>query len=260
MFKLLKYELKARYKMLLILSSILILINIAIRADNVLNGILVALSFLAGFGIVITVLVDSISIFAKDLKENTGYLLFTLPEKGYKIVGAKLITSLIELITLFLLGVVFLFTNLTRIEDFSEKFIQTFNIGSLFWLTLILVVFSFAFLMMLIYFSISVTKIALGNRKLGNLAAFIIFISLSMVYGKVSELISGFFTQTINIPIFKDTALAQLNNITIEGTTTSVGMLNGVFNINIASLVLQVVVFIALFIATSYFIEEKIDL
>lgn len=99
MLKLIKYELIGKYKAFGILVAIAIILNLALMSRRGIwpDAGLVAMSiFIAGL-VSVVLLVWCIGLFSQDLYEDKGYLTYILPQKGYSIVGSKIIVSLIAL-------------------------------------------------------------------------------------------------------------------------------------------------------------------
>ncbi len=59
----------------------------------------------------LVVLIWNINMFSKDLYSDTSYLIFTLPVKGRSILGAKLITSIIQVILVNIVAGIFIYIN-----------------------------------------------------------------------------------------------------------------------------------------------------
>ena len=72
------------------------------------NEVVFGLSCLIYFGGIVAIFIGNIRMFTRDLKEDTGYLLFTLPQSGYSILGEKLIVVLIEVVSASIVGLTFI--------------------------------------------------------------------------------------------------------------------------------------------------------
>ena len=90
------------------------------------------------------------------------------------------------------------------------------------------------------------SKIAIKKRRFGKLGAFIIFVVISLIVGRITTLITRVFPQS-----FKLNLLSAQSQLSFYGP--------GDISINIASTIFSVILFILMFITTSYIIENKMD-
>lgn len=251
---LIKYELKGYYKEIVILIAIIIIGNLLIITRyNVWPGqALVTLSFLLCFGASIAVLIWNISIFGRDLYGDTGYLLFTLPIKGFKIVAAKLITSFIQVAVINVIAFIFIYINFVSIQGMSDTLKQvsdSMNPAFVIFLAAAFI-FQYIYLLSLIYFSLSVSKVAIKNRKVGKLGTFIIFIIISIITGKITAYLAKVLPQSFNINLFSPSGVLSMN----------FDIANNLIPINIAVMAFSILMFLLFFIVSSYLIEKKIDI
>src|SRR5690625_4953700 len=107
MFKLMKYEIKGTYKF--VLATILVValatagiqymfhnMKVYMEAGNMLlNTLLLPLLSIVIMAASISFIVFLIQSFRKELYEDRGYLTFTLPLSGRKILGCKFITAIL---------------------------------------------------------------------------------------------------------------------------------------------------------------------
>ncbi|MBV7274393.1 hypothetical protein [Clostridium thailandense] len=250
MFNLIKYELKGYFKDFIIILGIIALINILLytRMNTWPRGAIVSLSFLVSFAAAIVVLIWNIKLFSRDMYEDSGYLLFTLPQTGYSILGSKLITSIIQVLIVGAVALIFNFISLQSIDNFRNNAQIVFsNINpNLAPISIISSLINYVFFLTTIYFSISLSKIAIRKRKFGKLGAFVIFVIFSLIVGKITMSISNTFPQS-----FKLNLLSAQSQISLYGPSN--------ISINIAATIFSVMLFILMFIATSYIIENRID-
>lgn len=248
MFKLVKYELKGYSKELIIIIGALILANILLFTRlNIWDERAIGIcSMLITFTASITVFAWNIRLFSRDVNEDTGYLLFTLPQNGYFIVGAKLLTSIVQWVIVGLLSGLFNYIWIQEVLKLTDVlgFIKSMNILFVIFGTLFIIVEYVGFLV-IVYLSITLGKVAIKNKKFGKLGAFGIFILLTIVLGKLSDLLMKVFPQTMNIQLFS----RPLN-----------GFMAMPFPLNISMVVFDTVILIVGFLATSYLIENKLDL
>lgn len=261
MLKLIKYELIGKYKSFGILILLIILLNLGLisRMNHWETELLVMLSIFIGMAIGVTLLVWCINLFAQDLYDDKGYLTYTLPQRGYSILGSKLIVSAIFYIIAMCIAAAFSIYFMNNINNFQMSLdmagikIKWLNIAILF-LT------SFVGVLMTIYFSISVTRLAIAKKRMGKFAAFIIFAIINTIEGLISyKIISKVFDQTFYVKIFGFLQNTNtINTSNIDGDFAS--LITKGIPLNTADVVFQIVIFIVFFIVTSYIIEKKIDL
>lgn len=248
MFNLIKYELKGYYKDFIIMIGAIAALNILLftRINTWPQEAVILCSFLISFAAAVVVFIWNIRLFSRDLYEDSGYLLFSLPQSGYSILGSKLITSIVQGLIVGVVAFIFNYISLHATGKFniefgmimrniSPKFITESIVSSL---------FEYVYLLTTIYFSIALSKVAIKKKKVGKLGGFIIFIIVSIIVAKITQIIVDIFPQTYNLDILKVQVVANAAS-TIP--------------INIAAMILNVILFILMFIATAYIIENKID-
>lgn len=101
MFKLMKYELLKKVNLmfiaLIVSVAVELIIVFTIYKGGAALGFSMFLIFLLGFGGFIMLFVDSVVMYSSDLYKKPGYMLFFLtPNSSFKIIGSKLLVSLIE--------------------------------------------------------------------------------------------------------------------------------------------------------------------
>jgi hypothetical protein len=255
MFNLVKYELKGYYKDFIIILGVLILGNLFLftKINEWQPQAVFAFSAMLTFAATIVVFIWNIRIFSRDMYEDTGYLLFTLPQKGYSILGAKLITTVIQALVVDLVAMSFNFIHASKMGNFNEIFTNlqgNVSMGFIVFISLG-VLFEYLYFVLTIYFSISLSKVAIKNKKMGKIGGFLIFIAISVVQGKVMQLLTNIFPNTFNINVF--TAQGQLNLYGVMGDSVSS------WPINIAATIFIIILFLAMYWAISYIIENKLD-
>lgn len=254
---LIKYEIKNRKRFMLFGGIILLLLNsiIYFRLTPISADItqeVGAKSFmmmfgyaLLSFGVFVVILIDAIKIFRDDLFGDTGYLLFSLPKKSSTILGAKMMTVLMEYVMCLFIIVTFGIMNVykliikmdeTGVTDEMVKLIKP----ALSWggyATL-----QFMILILTIYFAMTITKSILVNNKHNRLISFVTFIGLSYLVGKISTLLNQAFPQDM------------LLNYQVVGPETVIPLPG------IVSIIFSLVIGGSLFMGTSYLLENKINL
>lgn len=248
MFNLIKYELKGYYKDFIIMIGAIAALNILLftRINTWPQEAVILCSFLISFAAAVVVFIWNIRLFSRDLYEDSGYLLFSLPQSGYSILGSKLITSIVQGLIVGAVAFIFNYISIQGHSGFninfglimrniSPKFITESIVSSL---------FEYVYLLTTIYFSIALSKVAIKKKKVGKLGGFIIFIIVSIIVAKITQIIIDIFPQTYNLDILKVQAMANAASA---------------IPINIAAMILNVILFILMFIVTAYIIENKID-
>ncbi|MCQ4923689.1 hypothetical protein [Tissierella carlieri] len=280
--KYMKYEIKGSYKFILgiiaivLIASTIIQLNISrqikfemMGSGNDITGFgafMLVISMLVIFGAFLTAFFQIIGSFRKELYEDRGYLTFTLPLTGNKILGAKLVVAIIWFTTL---GVSIVLYNLlfamilygpqwAEVMNFIKEAIRMIN--SSFLSVAIVSGLSAIMTLILIYFSMALSRVSVRNKKIGGLW-FIIFIILSSLSSylmySVSEAIP-YFLSLDSFKIFHSYELNFLSNVTM-GQVIVFGN-NFDAYINIFGVLSLIVISIGAFLTTGYLIEKKIDL
>lgn len=281
--KYMKYEIKGSYKFILGIIAILIIASTLIQANlkstitnfvdpmnmgmsmGTFKGLMVGVSVLVIFGAFLVAFFHIIGLFRKELYEDRGYLTFTLPLTGNQIVGSKLIVAILWFTVL---GVSILTYNIilglilfggSWVELAKEIFTMA-NAG-IFSLGIVSILGSILTLL-LIYFSIALSRVSIKNKKIGGIW-FIVFIILNALSGYVTLKISSAIPYYLSLDGFKILHYYELNVLP--------GMADGINNIiilgnnygayiNIVGTLSNIVMSIAAFLGTGYLIEKKIDL
>ncbi len=102
MLNLIKYEVQRRknavFVVVLIITVVQSLIVLGFYKGNSWTALSVILLILLTAGVYLFVLFDGIRTYYRDLNSRQGYMLFLTPNSAYKIIGAKMIVSLAELL------------------------------------------------------------------------------------------------------------------------------------------------------------------
>ena len=252
MFKLIKYELRSTFLTIIGICISVVLANLflMIKKDAWGSQPVTALSICIIIAATIVIFISSLKIMSKYLHEDSGYLLFTLPQSGMSIVTSRLITALIQIsIVGFVSLLMFYFT---AIQGFDLSFLKNIEISVIPY-SIIGYIFRTFYSLTFIYFCMVIGKVALKNKKLGKIGSFIIFIILSSLMGWISFKISTAFPQTLNLG---NSSINNSFNTGMSGFTIS----NLGININIASFLFEMITFVGFFFSTSYLIDKKLDL
>ncbi|MGO1469505.1 MAG: hypothetical protein ACTHW2_05725 [Tissierella sp.] len=283
--KFMKYEIKGTYKFIFGILAIIILASSIIQF-NIFNEIksfeynqvnesmnllrfMFVLSIFIIFGAFITAFFYIVGSFRKELYEDRGYLTFTLPLTGNQILGSKLLVAfmwyivmgLVTVLYNILLGVILFKGELGVI---FREVIELINVG--FIASIFTGFISVIITLIVIYFSISLSKVSIKNKKIGGMW-FIIFLVLIGVTSYLSSKIGIALPYFLDMNTFKfitlEGILDTMNNSMMTQNIMLAGSLpEGIFPgyINIASFITDILFGIAFFMGTGYLIEEKIDL
>ncbi|WHH59358.1 hypothetical protein [Petroclostridium sp. X23] len=273
MLKLIKYEIKSRYKILLWIFGVFLFLNILVMlkirfdggifentagtsyslANNTnsrINFFLLLFLSVSGNTIPIMITLWGIQNMYRALYDPSSYLLLSLPKKGYLIVGAKVLATFCEfIVSLALVCIVAaaqianvtLCTNIT----FSKMWIifneKVLGVASLIILISILMQITTT---VALYFSIIIIRSFFINKKFGSLAAFGIFIATAVIMIKIEHLLEKVFPFSINLGSF---LLFKLpHELSMEP-------------INIASSLFDLLFFTGLFFASGWLLEKKVE-
>jgi len=254
MFNLIKYEIKGYYKDFIIAIGIIALISLFLitRVNVWQPQSIMAFSFMVSFAAAVVVFIWNIKIFSRDMYENTGYLLCTLPQHGYSVLASKLISAFIQSLVVGAVTLLFNYIVLKSVSktDISFSIMITDimkNVNPRFIIFMVLTsLLDYFYFLIVIYFSITLSKVAIKKKKLGKMSSFIIFIIISIAFGKTTQFLAEIFPKNINLDI-----LSSKSHLFMQGVQ--------VMPINIAVTIFNTVVFILMFLATSYIIENKLD-
>lgn len=248
MLKLIKYELQTVWKDLLVVLAIILLLNLALLTRiNVWRGELVfGLSCLIYFGGLVAIFIGNIRMFTRDLKEDTGYLLFTLPQSGYSILGEKLIVVLISLVLTSIVGMIFVgaTSSLVNINLFNG-----FGFGSV--LQIIGNLYQYISIIVLMYFIITITKMIMKGKRLSGLVEVAIFAGFVFLSYQIEKFISQILPYRANIS-------GAAVNLQLSEKVNNISYGNVSFNIG--NSVFELIVTIALFVITAYILDKRIEL
>jgi len=252
MFKLIKYELRASFLTIIGICITVIIANLFLMIKKGSWGIetIIGLSLCLAIGALIVIFISSLKIMSKYLYEDSGYLLFTLPQSGASIMTSRLITAFIQISIVTFVAILMLYLHSADNIDFS--FLKDLKLGVIIY-SIISYIYMIASSLTFIYFCMVIGKVALKSKKIGKIGSFIIFIIISMILGWLSSEIMTILPQTVNI---SDFSIKTNYNVLDVALSTS----SGVLDINIAQTILDFIVFVGFFMGTSYLIDRKLDL
>lgn len=244
MLKLMKYEWMSRWKFFLGGIILLTLCNFYIvkspeTTDPRVFGITSIIIFVAG----IVLMVDHLGRMYNSLFKETGYLLFTTPLSGYKILGGKIITVIIECLGLSLYGILMTFIDYKILSRKIPQWQIDANIPneaiimiSKFFMACLL---GYIIFLLMAYLSVVLAKSIFSVFKYGKLLSFVCFIIIAEIVGKLVNL--------------ADSATAYSVQITTSNGCSIDSISNEYFMISICIIGL-------LFSITGYLLDRKINL
>lgn len=276
MFKYMKYEIRGTYRYILGVLALVLILTTALYAYinrvntsgemSALGGMFTGLSVLILFGTALATFLYIVGSFRKELYEDRGYLTFTLPLTGNQIVGSKLIVASIWFMVLGIgIGIyntlmVIMFTPIKfSLSDILHKIAEMVTVGDIL-LLIFMGIFNIVNMLVIIYFSMALSRVTFRNKKIGGLW-FIIFLVISglLAFGVLA--ISHNIPYHLDLNSFRIGTLDSLNyrfNIDMYGVVMSSN--SEMTTINIAGTIFSIAVTVLLFLGTSYLIDRKIDL
>ncbi|RDY23113.1 ABC transporter permease [Romboutsia maritimum] len=254
--KLIKYELKAcgrtffpLYGAILIMSIMIGLFsNVNLFAIQgiltiVLTGLFIALGVLT--------LILTIQRFRKNLLEDEGYLMFTLPVSSKELIFSKFIVSImysilsaiVSIISFIIITLMMSKINIIEVipdilNHMKDIFASNKGIISSLLILLTMVVVYSEFILK-IYLSISMGQLPIFN-KYRNLTAFISFFILNIIIFNIKKFIFDIISPTFNIEI------TEFNDLFV--------------NVSSYIVIVYAIVSIILFMFISYILDKKLNL
>ena len=210
MLKLMKYELRKQAFSKLIILIVAMLGELIFFTGLILDhqntmGLAIGLLSMFTMGAMFFIAFESIITYHNDLKQKQSYMLFLTPRSTYSIVGAKVISSGLQII-LAGLGFALIFaadgaallarySSIKEIRDLIRHFFSMqYNIdidSKLVILVILTLLISWISTITLAYFSITLSTTFLADKKGKGFISFIIFLVLEFVIAKFSDLITG---------------------------------------------------------------------
>lgn len=240
MFNLIKYEWLKRWKLFLAGIVVYIAANVnlvsqILRDENprTLTVILIALCF----ALSIVLFIDHVGRLYRMLFKDEGYLEFSLPIRGYQLLGGKLLAVIIECIALIaLIGITIYLDMLYLIK--SELFPVEFSFNFEEWLTvaqiiLMLLAIYITFLL-IVYLSMTLSRTLFASFKYGKLIAFGCFLAITKVLDIINQQLTSSFDELPN----------QMSDVLFSGVDW---LTSGI-------------AIIVLFLSTSYLLDRRINL
>ena len=203
--KLIKYELKGNYKIFCSLFTIIILLQglFLTRIGHWKSGSIMGMTVLVNIVLFITILIFIEKSFANEIYEDRGYLTFTLPVSGYKVLGSKIIVGLLWLLISGFISFISFKTIINGLsgEDLIKIITSSVNIKQFVLLGIIYAIVVLIMLLLTIYFSITLTRVAYKGKKISGFIGFIVFIVLNFVISYISYKVGDIFPHEMKISL-----------------------------------------------------------
>ncbi|MTI69850.1 MAG: hypothetical protein FH751_06325 [Firmicutes bacterium] len=255
MHKLIKYEIKDNFKSFIGTFITMIILNLVLyfKLGDWRNESVFILTTLVNAAAFTVVLLFSIGAFSKELYKNRGYLTFTLPIKGSEILVSKLLTTIFWFIIASIIAFIFQYSVLksiieTEILMHIGKYFNFITIMSM----IVIGIYSIASLFIIIYFSITISKMTFKDKKVGKVLGFVVFLLINFIINIVDVLLMKVFPQSFNLNI----EVLDKVNIWADKNTA----ITALADFNIATTLFGGLIFVCFFILTSYFLNNKIEL
>lgn len=257
--KLLKYDFKALFRVLIPLYGVGFLLALLTRLTNTIttgnsilaipNGFISSLFVMVLIGIPFLAFIISIMLFYQNLIKDEGYLMNTLPVKKSSLVISKgisacvvLLLSVVVSIALLFVGVYGLWFHGDLISEFAKLYISFGQYKSFTWLILIAMLLSYIMQQFMFY-----GAIALGQKHNNKKVLY------SVIYVIVLYSINQIASTIVYIPILINPQWSKyLNN-----TVPPINILNGYM---IATIVLLAVFIIIYYMITVKVLDKKLNL
>ena len=247
MMTLLKYEIYRRWRWLVLRYAALIIIGI-ILLNRVSSpayqyefiGESIGKFALTSLVIFIIIIVEGINMLKEDLFEECGYLTFTIPKKGRTILASKLVLFFLQLSFWTIISIWFGSIFFSKLPYHEMVQIET-QINFYFFPTVLFILTAFFNFVLMIHFSLTLTKTLLVNKKYSGILSVGIFIFLAYLIEKV----------------YYGPFLNQIRYISIHsGIETKINFLSGGYTAVFLNIILAAI----FFTATAYLLEKKINI
>lgn len=226
MFNLMKYELIKQKNSKIVFGAIMLILEIIFLIGVIINkedmyAISIALMSMTVTITLFWVAFEAIFTYANDLKNKSGYMLFMTPNSNQKILGSKILVSVI---TMFVAGVIFLllafadvtfmlarFSQLNELWILIKSFLEGVNSVDITWSLVIIaaaaMLLSWINLLVTGFLAVTISHTVLANIKMNGLISFVLFL--------VINFISSFIMNAITDGINRVNGLHVINNIQV---------------------------------------------
>jgi len=190
--------------------------------------------------ILIIIIVEGINMLKEDLFEECGYLTFTIPKKGRTILASKLVLLFLQLSFWTIISIAFGSILISKLPYREIVEIKT-QINFYFFPTVLFILTAFFNFVLMIHFSLTLTKTLLVNKRYSGLLSIGIFFFLVYLIEKV----------------YYGPFLNQIKHISIEiGSRSNIDLLSGGYTAVFLNIILTAI----FFTATAYLLEKKINI
>ncbi len=208
--KLIKYELKKQMLSKIVVGVLAAICEAIFFVGLILDneewgGIGLGVLFILGFASLFYFSFETIITYSNDLKTKQSYMLFLIPRNMYQVVGAKMVTTLLQILLMgaafaaIFVGDVFLIcARYGEIEEMIEMIKMMFEQISGIKVDLVLVIYVICevlviwiefILMCMLAITLSTTLFA--NKRYKGVISFGIYVVLQLLVAKVAELVSN---------------------------------------------------------------------
>ncbi len=247
MMTLLKYEIYRRWRWLVLRYAAFIIIGV-ILLNRVSSpayqykfiGESIGKFIFVSLVIFVIIIVEGINMLKEDLFEESGYLTFTIPEKGRTILASKLALLLLQLILWTIITIGFGSIFLSKLP-YPEIIQIKSQIDFSFLPTILFLLTVFFNFVLMIHFSLTLTKTLLVNKKYSGILSLGIFFFLVYLIEKV----------------YYGPFLNQIKHVSIHyGIEARINFLSGGYTAVFLNIILTAI----FFTATAYLLENKMNI
>lgn len=247
MMTLLKYEIYRRWRWLVLRYAAFIIIG-AILLNRVSSpayqykfiGESIGKFIFVSLVIFVIIIVEGINMLKEDLFEESGYLTFTIPEKGRTILASKLALLLLQLILWTIITIGFGSIFLSKLP-YPEIIQIKSQIDFSFLPTILFLLTVFFNFVLMIHFSLTLTKTLLVNKKYSGILSLGIFFFLVYLIEKV----------------YYGPFLNQIKHVSLHyGIEARINFLSGGYTAVFLNIILTAI----FFTATAYLLENKMNI
>lgn len=206
MFKLMKYEFRkqafSKFVILFLLGLVELFFAFGMITNNderVMTSI--ALFMVLAFGSILFISFECIITYSNDLKTKCSYMLFMTPHSSYSIIGAKALSTIIQILVagasflvvgfLDFMLMVAKYSDLSKLLDYLSEIFQIKIDYSDVVIVIATILVSWIGTVLLAFFSITLSTTFLANKRGKGFVSFIIFILMNYVINKVVSLALG---------------------------------------------------------------------
>lgn len=197
-------------------------------------------------------IIDVTLMYSRDLRHKSGYMFFLTPNSGFKILGAKVITGILE--GFLFLAIFFLLIAINFFGIYGDPLSSLLN-GEIITLitshlhlgggglipflatNLFTMFVSIVTIILTIYAALSIGKSILAGKKYGGLISFIVFLLLCWLNCKISAIIFALIFKT---------------GLQVQGIPS--------YSYLTTQMLIQIVLGIILFTLSAYLLEKKMDI